>query len=224
MNERSARRRLRAIERELKYYGKKRDFYMESQREAEEKKKKRKRMTKNRRVFLSLLYSALISLAIMFVFTFLMTVEGDIIAAFAICFGYPFVLLFIFIYMILGNTEDTPFSTDLKGVNCVIETLEDEKKRIYSEFPSLENENIEVRFGWTWYSAISYIIVMIMILYLVVYVYSGVGGDISINYPAQMAGFLLLFVLIAIRHLENRSLNNCWIRKELGVDPKRLYK
>ena len=225
MDEKSARRRLKAIERELKYYRKKRNTYLEAQKKAREKEKRRKRMTKTKRILLSALFSAIISLVIMFAFTFLMTVEGDITEARITCFGLPFVLLFIFIYMVLGSTGEIPFNTELKGVNCMIETLEDEKKRIYSKFPSLENENIEVRFGWTWYSLMGNLIALIYIIYLIPYAYAWLTHYKFLYYSSLYWLWMIFwFILIIIQHLEERSLRKCWIRKELGVDPRRLYK
>ncbi len=221
MNERQARRRLIGIERELKYLRKRRDGYLKAQKKVEEKKKKR--LTKKRRILLSILLSALISLGIMLAFTFLLTVEGDVNEARVLCFGFPFILLVTLIYMILGETSKIPFGEEVKGINCVLAKLEKEKKRIYSEFPHLEIERIEVRFGWNRYSLIRHVFELISFLFAIPGTCWFIAGDPRF----ALVGIVFLFLgFIAsyVSHFEERSWENCWIRKELGVDPKRLYR
>ncbi len=220
-----ARRKLKAIERELKYFRKRRSKYIRYKRKFEEKNERKRRMTKKERIIRSVTYSALISLGIVIFFTTVFKLEGDVISGVTVCFSFPFIALMILMYYILEESSYFPFEKELRGVTCMINRLEREKKHIYSEFPHLENENIDIKYGWTVYSFIKNIISITITIYLGIYLYIWVMGLEIVYFPYIIPTWWFLFVLpYFIDYLEERSWENCWIREELGVDPKRLYK
>ena len=223
MNENGARRRLKAIERELRYYGKKRDKYLKARKEMEERNR-----SKTRKIlwvlFKSLAGASLF--AILIYVSLLFSIHGgDTEELNTICVSASFiaVALFLLVAQLMFGEED--YIPQIKRVSCKIEELKKERDTILSDFPALKNERVEVRFVWTWYSIIKDATVSVFILFLVIAVYWGISGSAFIyNYATRWGWILLLIVLTIVLYLEERSLKNCLIRKELGVDPKRLYR
>ena len=220
MDEAKARKRLKAIERELKYLKKKRERYMNTQKKAQ---RRNKSLTKKNIVLLSILISALISVLIMFFFTYVITPEGNVKEIRLVCFSYSFIFMVFISYAILDRLREIPYKEELNGINCRIERLEKEKENILSKSPNLKKYKYKNIFILNEYSLVIYISIALYFIFLPISTYLYLIGDIRFSLFG-IINPLLGVIMLYVKYLEEQYFKNCIIKENLGVDLKRLYR